>query len=209
MARGSIQRDSLDFSELIVPYGFGLPSSPPRNRDNLQAPASWEHGGQLGQLNYSMPARTSPPHNLNSRPLSDIEEIDGTPKHSYAHYAADTLASSPTLREPPAGKPSANTNGDRRWSNGSGSVHSVDIENMHWPDFEGPSEADEESVISPEEEEQLGALPEIADSEDPATDEQWLNGPTDNFEDDPLSRRADIILANAKKRLHVRHWKML
>jgi hypothetical protein len=74
---------------------------------------------------------------------------------------------------------------------------------MHWPDFEGPSEVDEESVVLEDEEEHLGGLPKIADSDDPTNDEQYLSPHVDSLEDDPLSRRADIILANAKKRLHV------
>jgi hypothetical protein len=203
--------------DLILPFtGFpGLTASPPRNAkqppsppdsDNTPASSSaplWNHGSQL---NYSMPLRTSSSRN-GLRTLSSIDETETTPKHAaYALYKSDTAASSPTLKDPPVGrmKPSWELKVERRWSNGSGSVHSEDIENMHWPDFEGPSEVDEESVVLDDEEEQLGHLPKIACSEDSTIDnEAYTNGHIDSLEDDPLSRRADIILANAKKRLHV------
>jgi hypothetical protein len=138
--------------------------------------------------------------------LARIDEMDTTPKRAiYKHHTSDALGSSPTLKNSamPRLKPGWEAKHERRWSHGSGSVHSDDIENMHWPDFEGPSEVDEESVVLEDEEEQLGDLPKIADSDDPASDEQYLSGHVDSLEDDPLSRRADMILANAKKRLHV------
>jgi hypothetical protein len=193
--------------DLILPFDgiLGLPVSPPRKQppsppDSDRTPGTWNHGTQL---NYSMPLRTNPSSNGLGTALSIIEEIDTTPKRTM--YAHPTNGSSPTLKNStmPRLKPSWEAKHDRRWSNGSGSVHSDDIENMHWPDFEGPSEVDEESVVLEDEEEQLGSLPKIADSDDLVTDEQYLSPHVDSLEDDPLSRRADMILANAKKRLHV------
>lgn len=195
--------------DLILPFDgiLGLPVSPPRKQppsppDSDQTLGSWSHGPQ--QLNYSMPLRASPSRNGLGTPLSSIAELDTTPKRTiYAHRSSETLRSSPTLKNTamPRLKPSWEPKHERRWSNGSGSVHSDDIENMHWPDFEGPSEADEESVALADEEELLGDLPKIADSDDPAGDDGYLS--VHSLEDDPLSRRADMILANAKKRLHV------
>jgi hypothetical protein len=58
-------------------------------------------------------------------------------------------------------------------------------------------------VVLDDEEEQLGDLPKIADAEDLAGEQPYISSHVDSMEDDPLSRRADMILANAKKRLHV------
>jgi len=104
----------------------------------------------------------------------------------------------------------------RRTSDGSSSVHSDDLENMKWPGFDSGGDAEEESVVLDEEEEKFGSFPKVVGSDDSTdNDDQWLGPKTEddkeNNEDqdalfqDPLSRRADIILANAKKRLNVRN----
>ena len=194
--------------DLILPFdgALGLPVSPPRKQppsppDSDLANGQWNLGPQM---NYSMPMRSSPAIGYGT-PLSIIDELETTPSIYSSHHGSDAVRSTPTLKNSPSLRvdPAWDTKNGRRWSNGSGSVHSDDIENMHWPDFEGPSEADDESVVLDDEEEQLGGLPKIADNEDPTGDEQYVSSHVDSLEDDPLSRRADMILANAKKRLHV------
>lgn len=97
---------------------------------------------------------------------------------------------------------------DRRLSNASSSVHSEDLENMKWPGFDGPGAFDDSGVVLDEEEEDhIGHLPKVANGDDDIETERWLDGPEDG-DDDPyssaaLSRRAEMILANAKKRLNV------
>jgi hypothetical protein len=121
-------------------------------------------------------------------------------------YATDTLASSPTLREYGSGGriPDWTAGDERRMSDGSSSVQSDELENMTWPGFGHVTGADEESVALDEEEERFGGLPKVADSDDSVNDDQWL-GPRidDDGDEDLLSKRADMILANAKKRLNV------
>jgi hypothetical protein len=195
--------------DLILPFDgiLGLPVSPPRKQppsppDSDPNPGTWNNHGT--QLNYSMPMRNSPALGYGT-PLSIIDELETTPSIYSSHHGSDAVRSTPTLKNSSSIRldPGWDVKHGRRWSNGSGSVHSDDIENMHWPDFEGPSEVDDESVVLDDEEEQLGTLPKIADPEDLSTDEQFVTSHVDSLEDDPLSRRADMILANAKKRLHV------
>lgn len=156
-----------------------------------------------------------------ARPLSDIQEVETgqtTPKAQpqVVPYLADPLASSPTLRDH-ADMAGWEAQEERRLSDeSSSSVHSDDLENMKWPGFDSTPGADEGSVLLDEEEEKFGSFPKVVGS-DESTDnddnDQWLGPKTedekenksaeDDIFQDPLSRRADIILANAKKRLNV------
>lgn len=196
--------------DLILPFdGFApLSGSPPRKQppsppDSDAAIGTWNNHGT--QLNYSIPMRHSPALGYGTA-LSIIDEVETTPSLYSSHHGSDAVRSTPTLKNTSSSSlrldPGWDPKHQRRWSNGSGSIHSDDIENMHWPDFEGPSEVDDESVVL-DDEEQLGDLPKIADPEDFTNDEQYVSSHVDSLEDDPLSRRADMILANAKKRLHV------
>ncbi|KIW06631.1 uncharacterized protein PV09_02343 [Verruconis gallopava] len=200
--------------DLILPFDgvLGVTISPPRKQppsppDSDQTTGRWNNGAQQ---NFSMPLRSSPSRSATASTLAIIEEMGNTAKNPVYAQAGSAVGSSPTLKTSttPQLKPSWEATDERRWSSGSGSVHSEDIENMHWPDFEGPSEVDEESVALEDDEEQLGDLPQIADGEDPGSDEQYLSAQVDGLDEDPLSRRADIILANAKKRLHAMEGKL-
>lgn len=138
--------------------------------------------------------------------LPNISEVDVTPKRRSP--LDDVIASSPTLRDSISGHNMDNWEAyrSRRLSNGSSSVHSEDLENMKWPGFDGPGAFDD-SGVALDEEDQIDQLPKVANGDDDLETERWLNGPEDG-DDDPyssaaLSRRAEIILANAKKRLNV------
>jgi hypothetical protein len=85
------------------------------------------------------------------------------------------------------------------------SVNSDDIESLNWSRFDGATETG--SDIDDEDEERFGSFPWTSESDL----ERWdttNEGPHPPYEDAyssaALSRRADIILANAKKRLSVR-----
>lgn len=151
------------------------------------------------------------------RPLSDIQEVETgqtTPKAPLLPYRTDTLPSSPTARDH-VDVTRWEMQDERRMSNGSSSVHSDDLENMKWPGFDSGDAEEESVVLDEEEEEKFGSFPKVVGSDGSADDDdQWLGPKTDDDKEndgdqdvlfqDPLSRRADIILANAKKRLNVR-----
>lgn len=82
-------------------------------------------------------------------------------------------------------------------SNGSSSVHSEDIEN--WTPTHSTNDAEESAVE--DDEERFGQFAKQTDGEGNAISGSGM-GPKEDDEDF-LSRRAEIILANAKKRLNV------
>ena len=105
---------------------------------------------------------------------------------------------------------------DRRWSEASSSVHSDEfesLESLKWPGFDSAAGVDVEDdeaddvILDDEEEERFGSLPELKES---SVERSRENTPGHEEEDgddpyspDALSRRADVILANAKRRLNV------
>ncbi|OCK77875.1 hypothetical protein K432DRAFT_333135 [Lepidopterella palustris CBS 459.81] len=159
------------------------------------------------------PRTMSPPITARSSvsTLPNIAEVDATP--TMRNHHDDVFASSPTLRDSILGHNMDSWEGyaNRRLSNASSSVHSEDLENMKWPGFDGPGAFDDSGVVLDEdedEEEHIGQLPKVANGDDDLDNERWLDGPAEDGDDDPyssaaLSRRAEIILANAKKRLNV------
>ncbi|KAF1944508.1 hypothetical protein EJ02DRAFT_371377 [Clathrospora elynae] len=110
----------------------------------------------------------------------------------------DGLASSPTIQNALSPHPPSNWNGhERRLSTASSSVFSDDFEN--WPGFDSHNGFDDSGVDVEEQE-----------KGDEMGNERWPNerNSGSDEDDDPyssaaLSRRAEIILANAKKRLNV------
>ena len=149
-----------------------------------------------------------------ARPLSDIQEVETsqtTPKARLLPYQTGTLTSSPTLQDH-VDVARWETLKTRRTSDGSSSVHSDDLENIKWPGFDS-GDVEEGSVVLDDEEEKFGSFPKVVGSDDSADNDEWLgakadddkenNGDQDALFQDPLSRRADMILANAKKRLNV------
>jgi len=213
--------------DMILPdnYGFSPPGKyqiPHGQTDygNTQ-PVAHAATIQARRSNGIGPRPRSPSLLRLARPLSDIQEVEtsqSTPKALPLPYSMDNLALSPTLRDE-IDTERLEAPDERRLSDDSVStVHSDDLERMKWPGFDSAEGIDEESVVlDEEEEEKFGSFPKVVGSDDSPEDEkdddQWL-GPKDESElgspkpsedlfQDPLSRRADIILANAKKRLNV------
>lgn len=208
---------TLSNPDLILPFDIGnrayTPSptrgnqtpSPAATPPGLARPISYGNSMPNSYVNFS---RTSPQaHHRISTALSDIEEVDTTPKGSrYPELTPVTLASSPTLRINGAMDLVDWKAHSRKLSDGSSSVHSEELANMKWPGFDSAHGADVESVVLEQGEEEYGTLPKVADSDDISMlDDPWL-GPRAGEDDDEdlLSKRADMILANAKKRLNVR-----
>lgn len=161
----------------------------------------------------------TPPLSRRSSKLEDRDELDTTPKGSgYLTGGGPVVgsSSSTTLREPQ--KLHANSFGaplSKRWSNTSSSVHSEDfasLESLKWPGFDAGDDVDEDDgieLIDEDEEEQFGSFPDAVSGTYTNGDEDARRRlDEDDDDDDPyspnaLSRRADMILANAKKRLNV------
>jgi hypothetical protein len=203
--------------EMILPFDMGnraYTPSPPRGNQTpspaatppgLSRPLAYGNGMQNSYVNFS---RTSPQsHHRISSALSDIEEVETTPKGSrYANFKPQALASSPTIRENGTTSPLVDWKAhSRQLSDGSSSVHSDELADMKWPGFDSAHGADVESVALEDEEDKYTTFPKVADSDDVSVaDDPWL-GPRAGEDDDEdlLSKRADMILANAKKRLNV------
>ncbi|QDS74292.1 hypothetical protein FKW77_003732 [Venturia effusa] len=201
--------------DLILPDGNRTYTPSPTRGDRTPSPAATPPGiGQPVTYGNSMHnsfvnfSRTSPQaHHRLSIALSDIEEVDSTPRGSrYVEHKPEALASSPTIRENGAMDLVDWKSHSRRLSDGSSSVHSDELENMKWPGFDSAHGADVESVVLEEEEERYRDLPKVADSDDTSMLDDPCLGSRAGEEDDEdlLSKRADMILANAKKRLNVR-----
>jgi hypothetical protein len=120
-------------------------------------------------------------------------------------HAPIALASSPTLS---SHAPQSQTPQNRRRASDASSLLSEDFEN--WPGFDSHDRFDD-SGLGLEEQEKRDQFPGSMDTSDDMETERWLNRDSSGSDesDDPyssaaLSRRAEIILANAKKRLNVR-----
>ncbi|KAF2496288.1 hypothetical protein BU16DRAFT_617750 [Lophium mytilinum] len=137
--------------------------------------------------------------------LPNIAEVEATPKQRSPRD--HVLASSPTIRDSMSGNmESWDVYKNRRLSNASSSVHSEDLENMKWPGFEGTFD-DSGVVLDGDDEEHHGEAHKSAPGDEELDNDPWSDEQDEN-DDDPyssaaLSRRAEIILANAKKRLNV------
>jgi hypothetical protein len=124
----------------------------------------------------------------------------------------DHLASSPTIQDALSGHPQhnwGNRQQQRRFSDTSSSVHSEDLESIKWPGFAEPGSFDDSGVVLEDNEEGEDHFPVDVSGDDHAGKERWMDGQSDSSEDNDeyssaaLSKRAEIILANAKKRLNV------
>lgn len=120
----------------------------------------------------------------------------------------DALASSPTIQH------GMNSNSPKDWTpqyqrraSDASSMLSEDFEN--WPGFDS-HDAFDDSGLGLEDQEKRDHFPGIAKKNEDIEGDRWLNQHSSGSDesDDPyssaaLSRRAEIILANAKKRLNV------
>ncbi|KAH7130703.1 hypothetical protein B0J11DRAFT_259439 [Dendryphion nanum] len=119
----------------------------------------------------------------------------------------DTLASSPTIRDALSSHPPNEWAQQRRLSNASSSIHSEDLENLRWPGFDSSTQFDDSGVVLEEdddEEEEHDQFPVDAHEDDDHEEpRRWGAQTEEEYSSAALSRRAELILANAKKRLNV------
>lgn len=116
----------------------------------------------------------------------------------------DALASSPTLDDHLLGPQSheRSTPSPGKVSSGSSSVGSDDFENMkRWPGFENNASFDDSGVDLEEEDEGHDQFPVGGRGSDEQDNDPWDSD--DQYSSDIYSKRAEMILANAKKRLNV------
>lgn len=122
--------------------------------------------------------------------------------------ARDTsLASSPTLHDALNSHPphSPMEHDPRRLSTASSSVHSEDLDN--WPGFDTQDTFEDSGVDLEEKRDELPGDGDITGEQEHG---RWQSAPNSGSDEDEeltsaaLSRRAEMILANAKKRLNVR-----
>ncbi|KAF2182217.1 hypothetical protein K469DRAFT_712828 [Zopfia rhizophila CBS 207.26] len=214
---------TLSDAEMILPESDKLRSiSPGPYTQRPPSPSSllYTHTNRSAQtikLASAPQGRRGPSPQIKSPPLSSrsskstlrtMTDVDGI---SNQHAVRDdTLASSPTIRDSLSNHTRENWGKyqQRRSSNSSGSVQSEDLENMKWPGFDGVSGFDDSGVVLEEEEENHHFSTEMnGDDLDNMDNDRWLDGQEDGDDDQyssaALSRRAEIILANAKKRLNV------
>lgn len=160
------------------------------------------------------PLRGSP-HNLSSSPISlpqtfhDVpaDGMDGdaaTQPRRIESRDADALPSSPTVQDALVHH---NEQMPRRHSDDSSSISSDDLEHLpRWPGLDVKNGYDD-SGVDLEDDEEADQFPGDEDTQglNGVGDADGLSDPSDkHYTSDLYSRRAEIILANAKKRLNVR-----
>jgi hypothetical protein len=189
-----------------APYIAERPPSPPElYADSNQAPiklSSFPKGRRDAWKKRRSPALSSQSSRSTLRNMGDSE---AAVKSATAHHG-DALASSPTIQDAMSGLPRNNLNGQdhRRLSPASSSVHSEDLD--IWPGFDSHDKFDDSGVDL---EEKHDTFPGDADIVEDMEHERWQSGPNSGSDEDEeltsaaLSRRAEMILANAKKRLNV------
>jgi hypothetical protein len=185
--------------DLILPDFLVLPqTSPTRSNAKRLSTATNLAIAHLANLNgpFSPEIQVRP-----SSPLSAIDESDTTPKRSRSVQDAP-LASSPTInptRDAPewplmAARPASGL------SNGSSSVHSEDLEK--WKPTHHRNEVDD-SLVDEDEAKYEAKFDQFSKQSSGLEGSSSPVSKEDYAAEDYLSRRAEIILANAKKRLNV------
>ncbi|KAF2274557.1 uncharacterized protein EI97DRAFT_460131 [Westerdykella ornata] len=198
------------------PYAERPPSPP-----SLSYTCSKRASSTITVISATPQARREPSPHIRSPPLSSrssrstlrtMGSADTCAKGKDGSLRTDnTIASSPTIADAMSRDPLNDWrhHEQKRLSNASSSMHSEDLEDMTWPAFDGPGAAafDDSGVVLEEKGEERDRLPEISGTEDEMENEGWLEGHSDGDEEAyssaALSRRAEMILANAKKRLNV------
>jgi hypothetical protein len=138
------------------------------------------------------------------RNMADSEVVTKSPA-----ARDEALASSPTIENAPSGQSPNKWNGQERQklSPSSSSIFTEDLD--HWPGFDSHDNF-EDSGVDLEEQEKRDHFTSEADVSDDMESERWPDERNSGSDEDDgpyssaaLSRRAEIILANAKKRLNV------
>jgi hypothetical protein len=198
-----------DCSPSPPPYIERPPSPPVLYSDDLThvtkinpAPQNWRRPSHQ---------RKTPPLSAQSS-RSTLRNMHDSAAVSQGMTARDTaLASSPTLQNGVGDQLSSYANGfgQRKNSGSSGSVHTEDLDN--WPEFDSHKQFENSSAILDEPDRKMREdSPDDTDVGEEMGTNRWQHkGGSGSDEDDDeytsaaLSRRAEIILANAKKRLNV------
>jgi hypothetical protein len=214
---------TLSIASMILPENTLRSISPPPHLERPPSPPSglYSHSNKSAstirlatapQRRQVSPQEKSPP--LSSRSsrstIRTMGSSDGSSKKSGASPPRnnDALASSPTIADAAFTTRTPNEwDEQRRFSNASSSVHSEDLENLKWPGFGGNSSFDDSGVmLGDDEDEERDHFPGDASGDPEADNDRWLDGQSEageEYSSAALSRRAEQILANAKKRLNV------
>ncbi|PVI08501.1 hypothetical protein DM02DRAFT_510061 [Periconia macrospinosa] len=202
---------------MILPEGNALRSvSPPTFVEPPPSPPNFyshsnrsEHTIKLG---FAPESRRTSPSQIRSPPLSAQSSrstlrnmnpsASAAPSPAVAEH--DALASSPTVEDgllsPQPNE--RNTPSPGKVSNGSSSDDSLDFENMkRWPGFENSAAFDDSAVDLEEADEAHDQFPGGGRGGDEQDNDHWDSD--DQYSSDIYSKRAEMILANAKKRLNV------
>ncbi|KAF1994620.1 hypothetical protein P154DRAFT_402156, partial [Amniculicola lignicola CBS 123094] len=163
------------------------------------------------------PQAKSPPLSQRSShsTLRNMSDSHTPPRKPFARN--DAIPSSPTIENTLGGHATEMWDDHQRLSSiTSSSVHSEDLENMmKWPGFDSHGGFDDSGVVLDDDDDDDDDEPEHghfagdASAEDEMENDGWLDEQDDADADDDmynsaaLSRRAEMILANAKKRLNV------
>ncbi|KAJ4296548.1 hypothetical protein N0V90_006593 [Kalmusia sp. IMI 367209] len=203
---------------MILPHGEALRSvSPPPFAQRPPSPSSfYAHSNRSThtiKLDTAPPGRRSSPQ-IKSPPLSaqssrstlrNMKTSEAAAKSPSAHD--DALASSPTVHDGLLNsEPSDFNSPSQRRLSTTSSLNSEDLETIRnrWPGFD--SQGFDDSGVDLEDEETQDQFP-VANADNEPANDRWLDGRNDEDEDtyssDLYSKRAEMILANAKKRLNV------
>ncbi|KAF2145490.1 uncharacterized protein K452DRAFT_315726 [Aplosporella prunicola CBS 121167] len=187
--------------DMILPDLSDSQDSTPSPRPRVQRPPSPSLLRQSLRFSSRPTSQRTTPTRASTRASqrdSSTFDPDATPKSLF--HREDALASSPTL----SGTPRANLMGnwqeamERKSSNNS--LRTMDSDQSRWTGFDGSfgDESGAEDVDG-----RYDTLPYVAGSDEETDNEQWDGPDEDEFSSAALSKRAEMILANAKKRLNL------
>jgi hypothetical protein len=204
---------------MILPDGDNLRSLSPTPQQRPPSPPSfYAHSNRSARtitLGSVPKSRREPSLQISSPPLSaqssrstlrNMGDSEAVPKVMRAYE--DALASSPTVDDTLLRPHTSDWKAaqQRRFSNGSSStINSDDLEDIRkrWPGFDSHPGFDDSGVDLEEDDEEKDQFPvDVTTPDEPWPSEKKTND-ENAYSSDLYSRRAEIILANAKKRLNV------
>ncbi|KAL6708439.1 hypothetical protein ACN47E_002702 [Coniothyrium glycines] len=181
-----------------APYLAERPPSPPA----LYADPAHVHLASAPQSRREPSTRRKSPALSAQSSRSTLRNMPGSAAAAHTTTTHDdTLASSPTIQD---AMTTLADYDERRLSTASSSVHSEDLDN--WPGFDSHDNSEDSGVDLEEKRDNLPDSPNMADG---LGHNHWQSPPNSGSDEDDemtsaaLSRRAEMILANAKKRLNV------